>query len=233
MSRHFVHDLEEAFHQLLELSGTVEQMIEQSIKALNSRDSQLAATVIASDEKIDRTEVQIEEECLKMLALHQPVATDLRRLTTMMKVNNDLEHIADLACGIAERADRLADYPAFCIPDLIERMAQQTVLQVRTGLNAFVHHDTSLAEQVIASDDDIDRMNGEVIQVLTGQMQTDANWIPPAIECFSAARSLEQIADHAVNVAEDVIYMVEGVIVRHRYGTRLSGHSDGTPPPGS
>ncbi len=115
---------------------------------------------------------------------------------------------------------------------LIEQMAQKTVIQVRTGLSAFVHHDTGLAEQVIASDDGIDRMNSEVIQVLTDQMLEDPHWIPPAIECFSAARGLEQIADHAVNVAEDVIYMVEGVIVRHRFGTAGPAGPRNSPPSG-
>ncbi|GIW97218.1 MAG: phosphate transport system regulatory protein PhoU [Pirellulaceae bacterium] len=216
MTRHFIHDLEDAYRRLLTLSGSVEQIIERAIGALTRRDVELAREVIRADEEIDQTEVRIEEECLKMLALHQPVATDLRRLTTMMKVNNDLEQIADLACGIAQRASRLVDYPSFPIPELIDQLAQRAVQQVRAGLNAFVNHDVRLSQSVIEKDDDVDELNVKVIESLAQLMQQDAGWIPPALECFSAARGLEQIADHAVNVAEDVIYMVDGVIVRHR-----------------
>lgn len=217
MSRHLENDLEDAYHRLLALSGQVEEMIHKAVKALMDRQVALATEVIALDEDVDKTEVSIEEECLKMLALHQPVAADLRRLTTMMKINNDLERIADLACNVAERASSLIDHPEFPIPDMLSDMAAESIGMVRSGLNAFVNLDIDLAYNVIKSDDSVDELNVKVLDELTVVMQRDSNWLDPAIHCFSASRSLEQIADHAVNVAEDVIYMVKGVIVRHRH----------------
>lgn len=217
MSRHLKQDLEDAYHRLLALSGQVEDMISKAIKALTNRQLSLAAEVIDLDEEIDRVEVKIEEECLKMLALHQPVAADLRRVTTMMKINNDLERIADLACNVAERANDLQENVTFPIPELLNQMAMDATSMVRSSLNAFVNLDIELAYSVINNDDSIDEMNVGVIRELNDVMLQDSSWIPQAISCFSASRSLEQIADHAVNVAEDVIYMVNGVIVRHRH----------------
>ena len=217
MSRHLSQDLEEAYHRVLALSGQVEEMFNQAIRALMGRQLELAANVIARDEEIDKIEVRIEEECLKMLALHQPVAADLRRLTTMMKVNNDLERIADLACNVAERATDLIEHESFPIPELLRDMASEAIAMVRDSLDAFVNLDIQLAYKVIHRDDAIDEMNVEIIDQVTGLMQQDMLWTEPALYSFSAARSIEQIADHAVNVAEDVIYMVNGVIVRHRH----------------
>jgi phosphate transport system protein len=177
----------------------------------------IAQQVIDRDTEIDTIEVRIEEECLKMLALHQPVATDLRRLTTMMKINNDLERMADLACNVAERAYNLTDVPDFPIPILIREMVELTTTMVRDGLNAFVNLNVDLAYQVIGRDDAVDALNVRVIDQLSEIMQEHPAWVPAALHCFSAARHLERIADHATNVAEDVVYMVGGVIVRHRH----------------
>ncbi|MEC8557011.1 MAG: phosphate signaling complex protein PhoU [Planctomycetota bacterium] len=215
MARHLNHDLEEAYHRILTLSGQVEEMIDKALRALMARQHPVASEVIAQDEEIDRQEVRIEEECLKMLALHQPVAADLRRLTTMMKVNNDLERIADLACNIAERATDLIEYPSFPIPEMLRDMAADANAMVREGLDAFVNLDVELAYQVIHKDDSVDAMNVRVINEVTKLMKENADWVEPALYSFSASRAIEQIADHAVNVAEDVIYMVNGVIVRH------------------
>ncbi len=217
MSRHLMQDLEEAYQNLLALSGQVEEMIHLSVKSLMERDSKTASHVISLDSIIDRREVRIEEECLKMLALHQPVAADLRRLTTMMKVNNDLERMADLACNIAERAAQLCAMTDFPIPGLIRQMADQTIEMVQDGLKAFVNLDIELAFGVIQKDDAIDAANVHVIEELSALMRNHSEWVDAALHCFSASRHLERIADHATNVAEDVIYMVNGVIVRHRH----------------
>lgn len=217
MSRHLQHDLEEAYHRLLALSGQVEEMIVAAVGSLMERSRGRAQQVIDRDTEIDRIEVQIEEECLKMLALHQPVATDLRRITTMMKINNDLERMADLACNVAERAYNLTDVSDFPIPILIGEMVELTTLMVRDGLNAFVNLNVELAYQVIGRDDAVDSLNVRVIDELSATMQEHPEWVPAALHCFSAARHLERIADHATNVAEDVVYMVGGVIVRHRH----------------
>jgi len=221
MSRHLQQDLDEAYQKLLALSGQVEEMIHLSVKALMERDTQTALHVIGLDSQIDRCEVRIEEECLKMLALHQPVAADLRRLTTMLKVNNDLERMADLGCNIAERAVQLATETDFPIPGRIRRMAEQTIEMVRGGLKAFINLDIELAFKVIQQDDAIDAANVEVIEELTALMREHVQWIDAGLHCFSASRHLERIADHATNVAEDVIYMVNGVIVRHRHDQPL------------
>lgn len=217
MSRHLTQDLNEAYQSLLALSGQVEEMIHLSVKSLMERELQTAQQVISLDTEIDRREVRIEEECLKMLALHQPVAADLRRLTTMMKVNNDLERMADLACNIAERAIHLTNQDDFPIPSLIRQMADQTIDMVRGGLKAFVSLDIETAFAVIQKDNAIDAANVEVIKQLSDIMRSHADWVDAALHCFSASRHLERIADHATNVAEDVIYMVNGVIVRHRH----------------
>ncbi len=216
MSRHLQQDLNEAYLRLLGLSGQVEEMIVAAVRALMERRRDLAQQVIDRDGEIDQTEVRIEEECLKMLALHQPVATDLRRLTTMMKINNDLERMADLACNVAERAYNLTEVPEFPIPKLIHEMVDLSTAMVRDGLNAFVNLNVELAYKVIGRDDTVDRINVKVIDELTEIMQEHSHWVAPALHCFSAARHLERIADHATNVAEDVVYMVGGVIVRHR-----------------
>ncbi len=216
MSLHLSQDLTEAHNSLLKLSGSVEDMIASAVRSLVERRGALAAEVIERDSQIDRSEVRIEEDCLKMLALHQPVAADLRRITTMMKINDDLERIADLACNIAQRADSLVPYPEFPIPPGINEMALMTTSMVRRSLDSFVQRNTEQAHQVIEEDDRVDAKNVEVIETLTSLMLRDNTQITAAMHCFSASRHLEQIADHAVSIAEDLIYMVDGVIVRHR-----------------
>lgn len=225
MSLHLSRDLEEAHQSLLRISGEVEDMIAQAVKSLVERRGSLAAEVIVRDTAIDRAEVRIEEECLKMLALHQPVAADMRLITTMMKVNNDLERIADLACNVAQRAKSLCSFPEFPIPSGINEMASMITRMVRASLDAFVQRNTEQARSVIEDDDPVDAKNVEVIEALAKLMSDDQTQIVPALHCFSAARHLEQIADHAVSIAEDVIYMVDGVIIRHRQGTRSNSQS--------
>jgi phosphate transport system protein len=216
MSLHLSQDLTDAHNSLLKLSGSVEDMIASAVRSLVERRGALAAEVIGRDSQIDRSEVRIEEDCLKMLALHQPVAADLRRITTMMKINNDLERIADLACNIAQRADSLCPHPEFPIPPGISEMALMTTSMVRRSLDSFVQRNTVSARQVIEDDDKVDLKNVEVIHTLNSLMSRDNSQIAAAMHCFSASRHLEQIADHAVSIAEDIIYMVDGEIVRHR-----------------
>ena len=173
MSLHLSQDLDEAHNSLLKLSGQVEDMIALAVKSLVERRGSLAGEVIQRDTEIDRAEVRIEEECLKMLALHQPVAADLRRITTMMKVNNDLERIADLACNIAQRADSLCQFPEFPIPSGINEMATMITKMVRSSLDAFVHRDIELAKSVIEQDDPVDAKNVQVIEKLSRILKTD------------------------------------------------------------
>ncbi len=216
MASHLMKDLQNAYLQLIELSGTVEQMIEDSVAALVQKDHGKADRVILADSDVDRREVQIEEICLTMLALHQPVAADLRRITMMLKINNELEQMADLACNIAERTKSLDTESTYSIPTQIGPMAAMVGSMVKDSMNAFINADSKLAYHVLESDDRVDAFNVEVIHAIEQDIQRSNQKVPEALHCFSAARHLEQIADHATSIAEDVIYMADGDIVRHR-----------------
>ncbi|XZE54435.1 phosphate signaling complex protein PhoU [Planctomycetaceae bacterium SH139] len=215
MSKHLERELDQLRHELLSLFGIVEQMIAKAFQALRDRRTDLAREVIKTDEIVDSREVKIEEECLKLLALHQPVASDLRWLTMVIKINSDLERMADLACNIAERAEALNLHPLFPIPDDLQAMVREASTMVRQALDAFVDTDVALARTVIKSDDTVDQLNRKVIVELQDHMKQNPSEVEPALHCFSAARHLERIADLAENLAEDVIFMVEGQIVRH------------------
>lgn len=225
MSKHLQRDVESIHRRMMALFGIVEQMIDKASRALCEQRVELVTEVIANDRKVNQTEVSIEEECLKILALHQPVAADLRRVATLLKVNSDLERIADLACNIAERAQCMHLHPYFPIPDRLPGMAQQASQMVRMALDSFVEADALLAKQVIQMDVSVDDDNLSVILELQSLMMQDSSLVEPALHCFSASRHLERIADHAENIAEDVIYFVDGDIVRHRHEFFVEDHS--------
>lgn len=216
MTKHLQRDMENVHRDILSLSALVEEMIGNAARALSERRAELAAEVIDTDRDVDQREVHIEEECLKMLALHQPVAVDLRRIATVLKVNNDLERIADLAVNIAERSRSIDEYPAFPIPAKLQRMVALATQMVRGVLDAFVNLDTQQARRIMLLDDEVDQLNVDIIDELRTQMRSGGNLVEPALHCFSASRHIERIADHATNIAEDVVYLVEGEIVRHR-----------------
>ena len=216
MSKHLQRDIDRLNQELLSISAMVEEMIDKATQALTERRPQLADEVVNSDNFVDRTEVHVEEECLKMLALHQPVAVDLRRIATVMKVNNDLERIADLAVSIAQRAQAIDEFPAYPIPQAASRMVAVATQMVRGAMDAFVNMDANAARRIIAMDATVDQLNREIIAELQALMQKRPEAVPASVHCFSAVRHIERIADHATNIAEDVIYLVEGDIVRHR-----------------
>ena len=218
MHLHFQRDIESIHQQLLDMSGIVERMIDKSTRALIHQRPKLAYEVIQSDDEVNHAEVAIEEECLKILALHQPVASDLRRIATLMKINTTLERIADLACNIAERSQCLQEHPYFPRPDGLEEMVHIATQMVRMSLDCFVHSDTLLASQVIQADTRLDSLNRTVILELKELMKQDSTLVEPALHCFSATRHIERIGDLAENIAEDVIYVVDGIIVRHKHG---------------
>ena len=216
MTKHLQGDLTAVYNDILSLSATVEEMIDQAAQALIERRYDLATNVIATDEIVDRREVRIEEECLKILALHQPVAIDLRRIASVIKINNDLERIADLAVNVAERSIALDEFPKFPVPDKMSQMVSLATQMVRGGLDSFVNLDTAEAKRIMTMDDSIDELNVEVIHALQALMQNEPEMVVPALYCFSASRHIERIGDHATNIAEDVIYLVDGDIVRHK-----------------
>ncbi|EMI18968.1 phosphate uptake regulator, PhoU [Rhodopirellula maiorica SM1] len=216
MMKHLNRDMDHLHRDILSLSAVVEEMIVNAGKSLSEGRVDLAEKVIRDDDAVDHQEVAIEDECLKVLALHHPVATDLRRIATVIKVNNDLERIADLAVSVAQRAIGVKDYPRFVIPDGVGPMVSEVTGMVRAALDAFVNMDTDAAKRVILRDDEVDALNTDLINHLRLTMQKDAQLVAAALHCFSAIRHLERIADLATNIAEDAIYLVDGEIVRHR-----------------
>ncbi len=221
MTKQFEREVQALERKLMSLFGLVEKMIDDAMRSLCEHQTDLVRTVIASDRQVDEIEVQIEEECLKILALHQPVAVNLRRIATVLKINSDLERIGDLACNIAERAESLTHHPYFPIPEQLPVMVKMATEMVRLALDAFVELDTGMAKEVIQRDTQVDTYNRIVIDELRDLMRSDPQLIEPALHSFSVARHVERIADHAENIAEDVIYLVDGSIVRHKHGKLL------------
>ncbi|CAN5444869.1 phosphate signaling complex protein PhoU [soil metagenome] len=216
MAKHLQRDLDKLQQDLLRLAGEVEEAIGRSIRALQDRDADLARQVIAGDSHIDEEENLVEEECLKILALHQPVAVDLRRIVVALKINTDLERMGDLAEDIAERALHLTGLGPVHVSSQLQRMTDLTTMMVQQSLDAFVNLDARQARRVIRVDDEVDRLNSEIIADLIASMEAAPTSVEQGLSLFSAIRHLERIADHATNIAEDVVYLVEGEIVRHR-----------------
>jgi phosphate transport system protein len=203
--------------EILDQSSRVEEMIAKACQALVERHVDLAADVTAREIGINAREVKIEEECLKILALHQPVAVDLRRTATVLKINTELERIADLAVNIAERTISLAEYPQFEIPDKLERMFNRASDMVHEALDAFVDQNVDVAREVCRRDDEVDEYNRRVIDDLLEIMRSKPDQVEAALHFFSVCRHVERIGDCATNIAEDVIYLVEGEIARHHF----------------
>jgi phosphate transport system protein len=218
MSKHWERDLLNLQRDILTLAASVEGAVHLGIRALRERDLELARRVVEGDTVIDQEENRVEDECLKMLALHQPVAGDLRRIIAALKINTDLERMADLAVNIAERVLALAGLPRPDVSEPLQRMADLTTMMVRRSLDAFVNLDAPLARQVIRLDDEVDRYNREIIDDLIRFMRCSGEMVAAGLALFSVVRQLERIADHATNIAEDVLYLIEGEIVRHRPG---------------
>jgi phosphate transport system protein len=216
MSKHLERDLEVLERDLLSLAGNVQGAIDKAIRALRESDAGLAREVIAGDGQIDFGENQLDEECLKILALHQPVAVDLRRVISVIQITTDLERMGDLAEEIAERALTLAGLPRFPIPEKLQHMADLTMSMVQQSLDAFVELDTEQARAVLRLDDEVDRYNAEIIAEILQAMKDDPALIDAGMSLFSATRHLERIADHATNIAEGVVYLAEGEVVRHK-----------------
>jgi len=218
MSKHLDRELDALRSDLITQFGLVEQMIHTAVRALSERRAILCDDVISQDATVDANDIRFEEECLKLLALHQPVASNMRWLFTVVKVNNELERMADLACNIAERARSLEQYPIFPVPEELDQMAAGATQMVKQALDSFIEGDVEKSREVIAADDEVDRMNRVVIDLLHEKMRENPDFIAPAVHCFSASRHLERIADLAVNISEEVIYLVLGDIVRHKHG---------------
>ncbi|MCX8037249.1 MAG: phosphate signaling complex protein PhoU [Candidatus Sumerlaeia bacterium] len=215
MSRHLEREIEKLKKKILALSAVVEESVRLSIRAIAERDTPLAARVVKTDAEIDETEVDVEEECLKILALHQPVAVDLRFLVAVLKINNDLERIGDMAVNIAERAVFLNAQQKIAFPFNLHEMADKAQTMLRRSLDALVNHDAAVAKDVCAADDEVDALYVAMYELVRDGVREQPEHIDSLLNMLSVARALERIADHATNIAEDVIYMIEGEIVRH------------------
>ena len=216
MSVHLKKEVDSLKKELLILCGMVEDNLWQAVKSIKNRDVDLAKKVIDSDPEIDQMEIRVEEDCLKILALYQPVAIDLRFIITALKINNDLERIGDLAVNIAERSQFLSAQKSTGTFFDFETMAEKTQTMVKRSLDALVNIDCDLARQVCQNDDEIDTLNREMYDQVKSKIKQSPEDIETLIHQLSVSRHLERIADHATNIAEDVIYMVKGEIVRHK-----------------
>ena len=216
MAKHILRQMDRLRERIAAVASKAEAAFLRAVKATIERDAALARAVIDGDEEIDAIEVDVEEECLKLLALYQPVALDLRFIVSVLKINNDLERVGDLAVNIAERAAFLAEeeHPGIAID--FEGMARLTSGMLAQSIEALLGEDTDRARRVIAGDDEVDRLNREIYEQIKARMRREPAEVDRLIHCLAIARHLERIADHATNIAEDVIYMVDGEIMRHK-----------------
>jgi len=221
MPTHFEQELSTLKEHLLKIAGLAERAIRNGVEALIKRDTPLAEKTIAEDEVINQMEVLIDEECLKLLALHQPRATDLRFITSAMRINTELERIGDQAVNIAERAISLNQEPQLKPYIDIPRIAELAQSMVKDILDAFVKGDGKLARTVCERDDQVDALNDQVFREVLTYMMADSGTISRAVHLIIVSHSLERIADHATNIAEGVIFMAQAKVIKH--------HADASP----
>ena len=230
MTVHLHHDLDELHRELLATCAKVEDMVRAAAELLVEFDYEAAAEFADRDRAIDQAEVAIEESCLKLLALHQPVAVDLRRLTAVMKISGELERVADLSVNIAERSIGVAEATDLQVPDQIVDMATIAIDMLHESIDAYVAWDSARARTIRARDDRVDELNVAVIDRIRRKMHSQPADLDPLLHLFSATRQIERVADHATNIAEDVVYLVEGEIIRHQPRLPVGGGlADRTP----
>jgi phosphate transport system protein len=216
MPAHLFREIENLKREILTLGAMAESAVREAVAAIDNRDEDAAQAVIANDMKLDEMEVQIEENCLKTLALHQPVAIDLRFIVAVLKINSDLERVGDLAVNVAERAAFLATQPPLDASFDLPAMGAKAQEMLKKSLDALVRLSAQQAYEVLAADDEVDAMNRRMYQIVQDGIVAHPDQTESFIHMLSVSRHIERIADHATNIAEDVIYMIEGVIVRHK-----------------
>lgn len=216
MAIHLLRDLDALKKDLLTVGSLVEDATNKAILALVDRRVELAEAVLRSDREVDKREVRLEDACLKVLALHQPVAADLRFVVTVLKVNNDLERVGDLAGNIAERAISIAQDDPVAVPAEINTMTRKAQNMLRDSLNALVDQNTTLARQVLDEDETVDELHSKMYSIMAKRMVENPRQIDTEIQLLSVSRYLERIADLATNIAEDIVFLVDGDVIRHR-----------------
>ena len=215
MTKQFHREIEKLKKLILSLGAMAEEEVRMAIKAIELKDAEIAKKIIIDDHRIDEMEVDIEEECLKVLALHQPVAVDLRFIVAVIKINNDLERIGDEAVNIAERVESLAKRKSSSFYYDYSKMAQKAEHMLKMSLDALVNLDIDQAFKVLTMDDEVDNTQKEVYQLTKQALREHTDDVAYLINQYLISRHLERIADHATNIAEEVIYLIEGEIVRH------------------
>lgn len=215
-SRHFVEELRELKDRLLTMGGLAEERLRLAVRGLVERDHRALADVIAGDSRIDGLQMEIDDRCFKLIALYQPVAVDLRTIVSTLKINGDLERVGDLAVNVGEAAQRYLLHPP--VKPLIDlpRMGELAMKMLRESLDAFVDRDVGLAQSVLSQDDWLDAFKGQVFRELLTYMLSNPTTIEPSVDLILISRHLERVGDHATNIAEDVIFLVEARDVRHR-----------------
>ena len=218
--RHFETELQALKNRLLGMGALVEERVHQAMQALMERRVEAAEAIVAGDAEVNDLQIEIDDRCLKLLALQNPMASDLRLITAAMKINADLERIGDQAVNIAENAVKVAAAPPLRPIIDLPRMAEIAEAMTRDSLDAFVRRDAELARDILARDDEVDALKDQIFRVLLTHMMADPGTIERALGLILVSRNLERIADHATNIAEDVIFVVEAKDVRHHHEER-------------
>ena len=217
---HFQDELEQLKSRLLEMGGLAEEQVRLAVKGLVERNRDLVAQVLTGDDPLNALHIEVDNRCFTLLALHQPMAVDLRAIVAAVKINTDLERVGDLAINIAEAAQRYVSHPPVKKLIDIPRMASIAQSMLRDALDAFVRRDTMLAQNVLNQDDALDALKTQIFRELLTYMLADPGTIEPALDLILVSRHLDRIGDHAANVAEDVIFMVSARDVRHHASDR-------------
>ncbi len=216
MPAHLRRDLDKLKRMILSFGAAVEESARLSTKALRDYDANIASKVIDRDTQINRDEVEIEEECLKILALHQPVAIDLRFVVTVLKVNSDLERIADFCVNTSKRVRSLAKQPAIAIPKELLLIAEKAISMVKASLDCLIEQDVMRARAVCLADDEVDDLQRRLYDIVLAEIKANPEHTSQWMQVFSMVRYFERMGDYATNIAEDVIYLVDGEVIRHK-----------------
>ncbi len=215
MAKHLMRELEKIKKMILSLGAMVESRVHMAMDVIDNTDAGLAEKIVKTDYEIDEMEVEVEEECLKALALYQPVAVDLRFLIAVIKINNDLERIGDQTVNIAQRVTILAKQPRYSFVFDYSTMAEKAQSMLKQSLDSLVNMDIDLAMEVLRLDDEVDDLKNKAYDQIKAAMADHPDYVGYLINLLLISRHLERLADHATNIAEEVIYMIEGEIVRH------------------
>jgi phosphate transport system protein len=219
----FHQELDELRHRILAMAGMAEGAIDMAVQAYSQRDAGLCQRVLNNEMAINRAEREVDEFAIDLLAMQQPMAIDLRFILAVIKINADLERVGDQAVNIAQRVMNMIELPPSELPVDIPAMAARVRAMIRDALRAFIEGDSDLARRVLEADDEIDRLNHEAFSALSSYMQSQPNGAVQALDALSIARNLERVADHATNIAEDVIFWIRGADVRHGAGQQTAG----------